>query len=542
MAAWNHGRKFALSGISLALAIGLVACGEGTTGGGGGGGALTITTSIPFANQTDVALNTNEIRVTVAQPLLMNSVTLDTVHLMPAVVGDQDHEMDMDAGDADMAAEIIAGSARLEGTSTIVFTPSSPLSPGTKYHFHVKGIQLADGKALKTGTDVVEFYFTTKHYHETKREYFSETSQGQAICIRKTAVQNNERTMRQYTKVSAFEDGCSDASRSVRRAIRSGATLPLTTHYRSNVHSPTVNGIPVTQMTEYGGDPSTPGTGTVMVYEREYKQNGVDFVRFRADETNPGNFLATDWWAEPVSHLSHKFTYAYEAVNDSGVANFNPANAKNPQDFILDDASLMEMNHSLAVPTNGMYPHRHIFYRDLGSSGVIDIGPDGNPIVSDNKIGAYHTREYDAQGRRYRDWTFKGNVGNNANAGLSLNSATDFVRRVRVYQYQAGTNSRKSRITFEVDSSVNMTVAQWETALATLEANPTVPVSGVSAHEFRIYVPSGDGGIQAAETYHECNAACGAVNISDYGQVNNFYLQDRRTYTAQSTVALASIF
>ena len=519
----NAHRGLLLAPVLLCSSIFLIACGEGTISGNGTKtGSLTLQSSTPQFDQKNVGLQST-ISITVNEALDPTSVQgTQTIHLMPAPMDNPDHEMSSDNADSDMTADIVSGTANLNG-NTITFTPSTALSPGTRYHFHMSGIKLANGNVLPTGTDELEFFFTTAHSHEKQRVYYNEA--GQQICTRNSAVENNVRIMRQYKDVD-----CTEASRSVKRAVASGATLPLTTHYKRGGHNPTVNGIPVTRYTEWGAV----GSDNVMVYEREYKQNGVDYVRFRKDQAT-GEFLATDWWSESVSHGAHMLTYSYEATNNTGVANFDVSGAKNEANFILDDASLMEMNHNLQVPTAGMFPHRHIFFRNLGANGVIDMLQSASII--DDQIRAYHTREYDTQGRRVKDWTFMGNTNG---ATVTLDTNIDKATRVRVYRFDSF-GQRQARFSYQSDAG--KTVVEWNTFLAnaTLTSNPadatTLSSAGVELHDYRQYSYDGQGNLNTIEVIHECSTACSGYN-STFGVLPNMYREQTRTYTTQSVVSL----
>jgi len=527
-------RLFALSSISFALAVGLSACGEGTTG-GSGGGTLTFVSSFPSKDAQGVGLSVNNpITITVAEELDPTSIT-QAVHLMPAPLGDQDHEMSTDNEDVDMMADIISGTATVTNGTTITFQPNAPLSPGTRYHFHVAGVKLANNKTLRTGTDVIEFFFTTAHAHEKSRTYYNES--GVQICTRNTAVQNNERIMRQYV---GDPDGCSEASRTIRRGIQSGASLPLTTHYKRGGHTPTVTTsegtITVERYTEWGQI----GSNNIRSYEREYP--GLGTVDFRADPNNPSQFIATDWWSESEMHGVHRIEYNYEAPTDAGVNPFVQAAAKT--DFVLEHASLMEMNHSLTLPTQGMFPHRHIFYRSLGDNNKIDIDSrSGNPFIDDDMISSYHTREYNLSGQRSRDWTFKGNsrrqsgeIVSNGNV-IKFDTNLDIATRVRVYHFDPGTKLRTARFSYQSDTG--MTVADWNNILTSqsLQTNPTVVPAGVELHDFRRYNYDNEGNLTTIEVIHECDNACSGYNDFQYGLVANMFREQTRTYTKEPNVS-----
>ena len=166
--------------LTCAIATLILGCGEGVSG--DGTGALAVIAATPSQNSPNATL-VGEVSVTVSDALLASSVNNDTVTLTPekAATGHSGHGApmpgmsstnsslssiggaDLDMDDYLTPSGSVRGTAALDpadkSEKTIIFTPTSPLMPGTKYSLSVHGLKTKAGKSL---TDhAIPLTFTT---------------------------------------------------------------------------------------------------------------------------------------------------------------------------------------------------------------------------------------------------------------------------------------------------------------------------------------------------------------------------------------------
>ena len=436
------------------------------------------TNTIPKPNAIGISI-TAPLSFVVKEALDPLSVNSSNVHLMPG----EGHSMDAgdDGAEEDMAMlnnDPIPGDVSYDpATKIIKFTPKVAMDQGRSYHLHASNLLLKGGKTLPTGTDTIQYSFTTSHGHEYFRKEFDES--GQIKEQRYTDTSNNVRVMR-----TVYEEP--------------GKVLRYTRHYGQH----TFPGKAPSDTTVYWQqDGPTQG-----IQRYEVKRRGSDNkeytvrVRFSRDKGYPQSAdITTDpirnIWTEGVSHGSggHRISYQYEPVADRATVDTPwPASGNPTTDpaFELDDAQLMEMDHSKPAAgtsiTAAGFQHRHIFYGDLGANRDIDFDAQGKPAPVDDRVRVYHTRDL-SNYLRTHEWSWLGEDRRTQvkkfGADGVLFTDDDVAYQLRVYIYD-DKGRRVQRVTFEVPSAQR---AQAPYGLTRSEWLQVIRQSGYQGHQLASY-------------------------------------------------------
>ena len=499
-------------------------------------------------------------------PLSVNSTN---VHLMPGA----GHSMDAgdDGAEEDMAMlsnDPIPGDVTYnEQTKTITFVPKVAMDQGRSYHIHASNLKLKGGKLLKTGLDTIKYGFITSHGHEYYRKEFDET--GQIAEERYTDTTGNKRVQRKEFEYKA--------------GVK---TLDYTRHYGKQHSFPGMN--PADESVYWQQDGPTQG-----VQRYEVKRKGSDNkeytvrVRFNRDKGFPQTTdIATDpvhnIWTADAAHGTgghHQISYQYEPVADRKTTDTPWPSSGNPTSdaaFELDDAQLMEMDHS--KPTAGSttqtagFQHRHIFYGDLGSNGDIDFDSQGKPAPVDDRVRVYHTRDL-SNYLRTHEWSWLGEDRRTQvkkfGADGVLFTNDDIAYRLRIYVYD-DKGRRAQRVTFEVpreqraQSPYGLTRDEWTqvlqqsgykghqlTAYGITSVSATQPAftpnynistpNGVNVvvHSYRIYEYEVDSQTTDPTTFQPLVAAGGLKKVTVWHENSSdtaLFKEQERFYTTQPTV------
>ncbi|MDH5218617.1 MAG: Ig-like domain-containing protein, partial [Gammaproteobacteria bacterium] len=429
--------------ILLSLVISIVlAC--------GGGGTpvlnnLYLESSEPADGASDVPPN-QLISLRFFEELQGSSVNSKTVHLLPLGGNDISHTTNTTVDDDEYAMEVINVQASYnEATRQIQILPQMSLNNGMSYKVHFSGLKLKDGTVVATGTKVVPFSFTVAHTHEIARTRYGQESDIPVAFESITIGYNNKVEKREYFKANGF------GSKSRRPERIRFYDTTLTTGDDVN-------------WAEYDED------DILLKYEKLVSTKNDRFIRASYVLDASGNANVISWWSDRDvhgSHGRHEITRHFRAAGNLETIGVQ-LNAENPeQGFELMHASLLEADHSLVLPNDGMYPYRHIFYNSLGNNGVIDFDNKGNPRPVDDVVEVWHTREYQ-NGKRKYDWAWLGNRQRNSGEDILTHSEGDLASRVRVYEYD-GQHRRIKRTAYE---DVNgKTRADWLSEIDAASAN-----------------------------------------------------------------------
>jgi hypothetical protein len=359
---------------------------------------------------------------------------------MPSRGSENTHAQDPNVEDDEMTMEVISVHVLYDaGSRTMTILPLMALSSGVTYHVHFSGVKLSNGKSVARGTDAVQFEFTVAHVHETGRITYDQSS-GLEIAYEKTEYSVNKPTYKEFY-ISSGGD---------RQLVKTRYyDTTLTTGENVEWYDVMSSGL----MTNYPRKVDTYG-GLIFA---EYVSN--DGYQFRV----------SNWWSDEARHGIHRVARHYVAplgMQQTGI----PLDVNDPTSgFELKHVSLLEMNHDLDLPANGIYPHRHIFYTDLGVDGEIDVDSRGNPAPHNDVISVWHTREYQNGQRKY-DWTWVGNVDEAGNVtGIDVKfSESDLASRVRIYEYDE--QHRRTRRTSYFDGQ-GKTRRQWLDLMSSGDVN-----------------------------------------------------------------------
>ena len=462
-----HAKKTAqyLAPMTIAVTIVLSGCGEGAVG---TLGERTLTLDALQSNprpESEGISTTAALKIVVKEELELSTVNNLNVHLMPG----QGHSMDASDDGAEEDATLlnndpIPGIVTYDPlTKTITFTPTKAMDQGRSYHVHASNLLLKGGKKVSAGVDTIQYNFTTSHAHEFYRKEFNET--GQIKEERYTDTENNVRVMRKQYEYNA--SGVKE--------------LDYIRHYGPN-H--TFLGKSPSDISVYWQQDGP--TNGIQRYEVKRRgSDGIDYnVRVRFKEPYPATTnIATDpvhniWTADEKHGTNHQISYQYEPVADRRTTDTpwpTGGNPKTATDFQLDDAQLMQMDHSAAVSNttnpNDPFQHRHIFYGDLGDNKQIDFNAQHNPAPVDDEIRVYHTRDI-VNYLRTHEWSWLGidrDGTNKSGPDETIFTPDDVASRVRVYVYDTF-GRRAQRVTYQVaDNDVSpygLTRAEWTQVLS----------------------------------------------------------------------------
>jgi len=476
----------------LAFAIlTLSACGEGTVG-GLSPSTITLDTQLtnPQPNSNGIS-TTAPLKIVIKEELDFSSVNELNVHLMPG----QGHSMDAGDDDAEEDATLlnndpIPGVVFYDpGTKTISFTPKIAMDQGRSYHIHASNLLLKGGKKVSTGIDIIKFSFTTSHAHEFYRKELNDV--GQIKEERYTDTENNERVMR--TQYEYNDSGAKE--------------LDYIRHY-GPMHQ--FSGKSASDISVYWQQDGA--TNGIQRYEVKRKgSDDIDYnVRVRFKEPYPSTTdIVTDpvhniWTADEKHGTAHQISYQYEPVADRNTTPTpwpTSGNPKTAEEFQLDDAQLMQMDHSAAVSSttnvNDPFQHRHIFYGDLGDNKEIDFNDQHNPAPVDDEIRVYHTRDI-VNYLRTHEWSWLGisrkDKINRFGVDETAFTTDDVASRLRIYIFD-DKGRRAQRVTFEVPRE-NTTQAPY--GLTRTEWTQLLQQNGYKGHELASYGVSTVNGDQPA--------------------------------------------
>ena len=476
---------------ALTITIILSGCGEGAVG-TLGDRTLTLDAlqSRPSPGAEDIS-TTSALKIVVKEELELSTVNNLNVHLMPG----QGHSMDAGDDGAEEDATLlnndpIPGTVTYNAlTRTITFTPTKAMDQGRSYHVHASNLLLKGGKKVSAGVDTIQYSFTTSHAHEFYRKEFNDA--GQVKEERYTDTTNNVRVMR---KQYEYDDN----------RVK---TLDYIRHY-GPTH--TFSGKIASDISVYyQQDGATNG-----IQRYEVKRRGSDGneynVRVRFSKPYPATTnILTDpvhniWTADEKHGTNHQISYQYEPIVPRNERSTNPTfwptngNPKTSDKFQLDDAQLMEMDHSASVSNttnpNDPFQHRHIFYGDLGDNKQIDFNSQHNPVPIDDEIRVYHTRDI-VNYLRTHEWSWLGIDRDGTNkSGPDGQSFTpdDVASRLRVYVYDS-LGRRAQRVSYEVADN---DVAPY--GLSRTEWTQVLTQSGYKGHQLAQYGVAAVNGDQPA--------------------------------------------
>jgi hypothetical protein len=465
----SFAHRYALVFTSLSFLI--TACGGVAPPGDPAEKTLTLdpdpAKTIPAPNAIGVSI-TAPLSFAVLEDLEPSSVNSSNVHLMPGTAHDMDAGDDGSEEDATMmSTDPIPGDVTYDAaTKTIKFVPRYAMEQGRMYHIHASNLLLKGGKKAATGTDTINYSFTTSHAHEFYRIEYDDN--GQKKEERYTKTTNNKRVERkqyEYENNQKVHD--------------------YTRHYGATHTFP---GKSLTDTSVYWQEDASGG-----IQRYEVKRTGADGVeynvRVRFKEPYPQSAsIATDpvhsiWTPGQLHGGHHEISYQYEPANDDTPTPWPVSgNPTTDPSFQLDDAQLMEMDHSQptsgATNPNQAFQHRHIFYGDLGDNGEIDFNSDGNPEPQDDRVAVYHTRDL-VNYQRTHEWSWFGEDRRSRvkkfGADGQLFTNDDVAYQLRVYIYDT-LGRRAQRVTYEVprqprDASprdqapYGLTRSEWEQVL-----------------------------------------------------------------------------
>jgi len=473
---------FTLSAINLILI--LTACSEDTNSlGNSTPVTLTLDTnnSIPSSNQTGVSVKPS-ITIAVMEDLDMNTVTKDTVHLMPG----ENHNMGETSSDDDALEDnnmdVISGTVNFnENSKQITIIPNSLLAQGQTYHIHLAGVKLKNGTPVEDGMHSIHYSFTTAHAHEVRRLDF----EPDGTITRETITEVNQLTNRRSKRTrydGAKDNGIID---------------------RIDYYDTTLNGRNVSRY-------RTDASGVIEHYQAQIIENGIVVANasYRDNgDTDYFNDPLSGYWTPDLTEGDHEITFHYTANDrDNGALwSSNPEN-----DFSLRHVSLMEMNHAMAVSNDfsGNFQHRHIFYSDVGDDGV-DLNANGNPAPNNDKVRVYHTRDME-NGIRTRSWSWYGTDAGEGQNGILFDD-DDLAYRVRVYEYD-NLGRRSKRTTYSVSRRNNepgKTRSEWETIIN----------STADPHSYREY------------TYDPVSNVLTRMREYEYDDNGNEFMEEERFYS-----------
>lgn len=396
--------------ILVSLVMGIIsACGGAATP---SLNRLSLESSEPPDGASDVPPN-QLISLRFLEELQGSSVNSKTVHLLPSNSNDMSHTTNMAVDDDEYAMEVISVQASYdEATRQIQILPQMSLNSGMSYKVHFSGLKLQDGTLVTTGTKAVAFSFTVAHTHEIARTSYGQESDIPLAFESITIGYDNKVEKREYFKANGF----GSKSRRPERVRYYDTTL--TTGDEVN-------------WAEYDEE------DILLTYEKLVSTTNDRFIRASYILDASGNANVISWWSDRDvhgSHGRHEITRHFRASGSFETIGVQ-LNAENPeQGFELMHASLLEADHSLALPNDGMYPYRHIFYSSLGNNGDIDFDNKGNPHPVDDVVEVWHTREYQ-NGKRKYDWAWFGNRPGVSGDESLTHSEGDLASRVRVYEY-----------------------------------------------------------------------------------------------------------
>ncbi|MDH5547246.1 MAG: Ig-like domain-containing protein [Gammaproteobacteria bacterium] len=439
--------KVIYRGITASLAISVIsACGVVAPNGPQG---LTLDqfNTQPSPGSVGVSI-TQPLKIVLKEELELSSVGPTTVHLMPGA----SHGMDMgdDGAEEDtmmMSTDPIPGNVSYDpATRTISFTPTKAMEQGHMYHVHASDLMLKGGKRAAAGLDTIKFSFTTAHAHEFYRKEFDEF--GQVNEVRYTQTSNNERVKREEMTVVG------------------GVESPKRTRHYTMSHPLQGQLMPGDQTVYWQQDSS----GLIERYE--VLRTGTDGKKYtvrvefpdgqHAQQANGATDPIRNVWTPDESHsTNHMISYQYEPVADRDTTPTPWPASGNPStdpSFRLDNASIMEMNHSAPIASttsiDAQFQHRHIFYGDLGTDKKIDFNPQMNPAPQpgNDRVAFYHTRDL-VDYKRTHEWSWAGS--NRSGTILKYGSDgtpftnDDVAYRLRLYIYD-DKGRVAQRVTYEI--------------------------------------------------------------------------------------------
>ena len=465
--------------------------------------SLQLESSQPQNGASNVSAN-QLISLVFFEELQASSVNSTSVHLMPLGGDDMTHTTSTAVDDDEYAMEVISVQTSYdEATRQVQILPLMSLNSGMTYKVHFSGLKLKDGTVVSTGTKAVPFSFTVAHTHEIARTSYEQESDIPIAFESIVIGYNNKVEKREYFKANNF----GSKSRRPERVRYYDTTL--TTGDEVN-------------WAEYNED------DILLSYEKLVSTTNDRLIRANYILDASGNANVISWWSDRDAHGSHgrhEITRHFRAtgnLEEIGVQ----LNAEDPeQGFELMHISLLEADHSQALPNDGMYPYRHIFYNSLGDNGNIDFDKKGNPQPVDDVIEVWHSREY-LDGKHKYDWAWLGNHSGEKGEGVVTFSDVGLASRVRVYEYDEQ-HRRVKRTAYE-DAS-GKTHADWLSILDSASAE-------LYLHDWREYIYSVFTGnlseVYIVDKCSERDMSTGRVmSCAGYQGKASFYLQQKRFFS-----------